>query len=139
MNQKNVDALLGKAKDDLAADMKNRGIGAIIWNNAMTGFHYHPEILHHSSKNPEKTRVADIIGIYDYDDTLYLIEEGRAPIKFSDFYDKDTEVPPTVVTLNKDSAREVLGDPNAVKGYTTQGTAEEWTVIADCYFEALNE
>lgn len=43
------------------------------------------------------------------------------------------------VFLTEDAAREQLGDPNAVKGYTTQGSAEEWAAIADCYFEALNQ
>ena len=139
MKTQDENALLSKAKADLAADMKARGIGAIIWNNAMTGFHYQPEILHRSTKDPDKTRVATIIGLYDYEGTVFLIEEGRAPIKFRDFYNRDTEVPPTVVTLTEDAAREQLGDPNEVKGYTTQGSAEEWAAIADCYFEALNQ
>ncbi len=128
-----------KAKADLAADMKSRDIGAIIWDNSSAGFRFIPEILHHSSKDPAKTRVARIMGIYNYEGTLYLIEEDRAPVKFADFWNRDTESAPTVVTLSEDIARKDLGDPEAVKGYTVQGTLEEWTAIADCYFEALNE
>lgn len=136
---KTEQALFSKAKSDIAADMKSRGIGAIIWNNAMAGFQYQPEIVHHSEKDPSKTRVAEIMGLYDYEGTVYLIEEGRAPVKFSDFWNRDTEVAPTVVTLSPDAARSELGDPTKVKGYTTQGTLEEWTAIADCYFQALNQ
>ena len=132
-------ALLAKAKQDLINDMKSREIGAIIWDNATAGFPYLPEILHHSKKDPEKTRVAQIMGMYRYDDVLYLIEEDRAPITFDDFWNPDTEAAPTVVTLTEDIALKELGDPEAVKGYTTQGTLEEWTAIADCYFQALNQ
>lgn len=132
-------ALLAKAKQDLINDMKSREIGAIIWDNATAGFPYLPEILHHSKKDPEKTRVAQIMGMYHYDGVLYLIEEDRAPITFDDFWNPDTEAAPTVVTLTEDIARKDLGDPEAVKGYTTQGTLEEWTAIADCYFQALNQ
>ena len=136
--QKTVDELFIQAKSDIIADMKTRGIGAIIWDNATAGFPYKPEILHKSTKDPSKARVAEIMGLYAYDGTLYLIEEGRAPIKFSEFWDRDTETAPTVVTLSEEAAKEKLGDPEAVKGYTTQGSLEEWTAIADCYFRALN-
>lgn len=137
--QEAVAGLLAKAKKDLIADMKSREIGAIIWNLATAGFPNIPAILHHSKKDPEKTRVADIMGLYRYNDVLYLIEEDRAPIKFDDFWNQDTEAAPTVVTLTEDIARKDLGDPEAVKGYTTQGTLEEWMAIADCYFQALNQ
>lgn len=137
--QKPGDTLLAQAKSDIIADMKTRDIAAIIWDNTRAGFPYQPEILHHSSKDPSKTRVAEIMGLYAYDDVLYLIEEGRAPIKFDDFWDRNTEADPTVVTLTKEMAEEKLGDPNDVKGYTTQGSLEEWTAIADCYFRALNQ
>ena len=137
--QKAVDALFIQAKSDIIADMKSRDIAAIIWNNATAGFHFKPEILHKSTKDPSKTRVAEIMGLYAYDGKLYLIEEGRAPIKFDDFWNRDTEAAPTVVTLTEDAAKEKLGDPEAVKGYTTQGSLEEWTAIADCYFQALTQ
>lgn len=137
--QNSADSLLAQAKQALIDDMKSREIGAIIWDNATAGFPYLPEILHHSKTDPEKTRVAQIMGIYRYDDVLYLIEEDRAPLKFDDFWNQDTEVPPTVVTLTEDIASKDLGDPESVKGYTTQGTLEEWTAIADCYFQALNQ
>lgn len=138
-NNQSSEALFAKAKSDMIADMKSRGIGAIIWNNATAGFPYLPEVVCRSKKDPSKTRVATVMGLYRYDDVLYLIEEDRAPIKFDDFWDPDTEAAPTVVTLTEDIARKDLGDPDAVKGYTTQGTLEEWTAIADCYFQALAE
>lgn len=138
-NTKNEATLFADAKHALLEDMKSREIGAIIWNNATAGFPYLPEIVHHSTKDPEKTRVAQIMGLYRYNGVLYLIEEDRAPIKFNDFWNQDTEAAPTVVTLSEDIARKDLGDPEAVKGYTTQGTLEEWTAIADCYYQALNQ
>lgn len=138
-NNNTVNALFSKAKSDIIADMKSRGIGAIIWNNVTAGFDYIPEVVCHSKKDPEKTRVATIMGLYRYDDVLYLIEEDRAPIQFDDFWNQDIEAAPTVVTLTEDIALKDLGDPEAVKGYTTQGTLEEWTAIADCYFQALAE
>ena len=130
-------AAFADAKQAMLEDMKERGIGAVIWDNATVGFRFLPEVVCHSKKEPGKTRVAQIMGLYRYDGVLYLIEEDRAPIKFSDFWDPDTEAAPTVVTLSEDIAVKDLGDPNAVKGYTTQGTLEEWTAIANCYFEAL--
>lgn len=130
--------LFSKAKQELLDNMKQKGIGAIIWDNATAGFHFIPEIIHRSD-DKNKVRVARIMGIYDFDDRLFLIEEDRAPVTINKLYDPDTEVRPTVVTLSEDSARRILGDPEKVKGYTTQGTLEEWLTIADCYFEALNE
>lgn len=138
-NKETADALFAKAKSDIIADMDSRGIGAIIWNNATAGFDYLPEVVCHSKKDPEKTRVATIMGLYHYKGVLYLIEEERAPISFDDFWNQDIEAAPTVVTLTEDIAVKDLGDPESVKGYTTQGTLEEWTAIADCYFQALTE
>ncbi len=136
---KQVSELFSDAKAALVADMKSRGIGAIIWNNETAGFPYLPEVVCHSKKDPEKSRVATIMGLYRYNGVVYLIEEGRAPIKFSDFWNPDTEAAPTVVTLPENETIKELGDPEAVKGYTTQGTLEEWTAIADCYYQALNQ
>lgn len=138
-NEKSVKALLAQAKQGIAADMESRGIGAILWDNSTAGFHQIPEIVHHSSKDPSKTRVARIMGLYSYDGVLYEIEEDRAPVRFDDFWNHDTEAAPTVVTLSEDIAVKDLGNPEEVKGYTTQGSLEEWTVIADCYFQALNQ
>ena len=132
-------AAFADAKQAMLEDMKERGIGAVIWDNATAGFHFLPEVVCHSKKEPGKTRVAQVMGVYRYKDVLYLIEEDRAPIKFKDFWNPDTEAAPTVVTLTEDIAIKDLGDPEAVKGYTVQGTLEEWTAIADCYFEALAE
>ncbi len=138
-NQPSESALFAQAKQGIIDDMKSRGIGAIIWNNATAGFHYIPEVVCHKKDDPTKTRVATVMGLYRYNDVLYLIEEDRAPITFDDFWDPDTEAAPTVVTLSEDIAGKDLGDPEAVKGFTTQGTLEEWTAVADCYFEALAE
>ena len=65
--------------------------------------------------------------------------ERRVLPAFTYFYDDNTEVKPTVVTLTPDMAEKSLGNPDREDGYTRQGTLEEWTVIADAYFEALAE
>lgn len=136
---KSVAALLAQAKQDIMRNMADREIGAVIWDNSTAGFHQIPEIVHHSEKDPGKTRVARVMGLYSYSGVLYLIEEDRAPVHFDDFWNRDTEAAPTVVTLSEDIAVKDLGDPEKVKGYTTQGSLEEWMVIADCYFQALNQ
>ena len=130
--------LLDQAKKGLMENMAQRGIGAIIWDVASAGFHYIPEITHHSLEK-DKTRVARITGLYVYEGTLYLIEEDRSGVSVDQFYDPNTEVKPTVVTLSEDKAQKELGNPLSTKGYTTQGSLEEWLAIADCYFEALAE
>lgn len=137
-NPQEVKKLFDKAKTQLLDDMKTREIGAIIWDNSRAGFHFIPEIEHVSS-NGEKRRTARIMGLYNFKDTLYLIEEDRADIRMDDFYQEGVEVAPVVVTLTEDVAVKDLGDPTKEKGYTTQGSLEEWLAIADCYFEALNE
>lgn len=130
--------LFAKAKQELLDDMREKGIGAILWDNATAGFHYIPEIVHRSDEK-NKVRIARIEGLYRYDGELYLIEEDRAPVSVAKLYDPDTEVKPTVVTLSEDSALRTLGNPEKTKGYTQQGSLEEWLAIADCYYEALNE
>ena len=79
------------------------------------------------------------MGMYNFEGTLYLIEEDRTKIKFDDFWNHDTEAPPTVVTLSEDVAVKEFGDPKLTKGFTTLATLEEWTAVADCYFQALNQ
>lgn len=130
--------ILEKAKSDLMEDMRARGIGAVIWDLSTVGFQYIPEIVHVSA-DKQKTRVARVTGLYSYNGTLYIIEEDRADVSVDSFYDRDTEVKPSVVTLSEDKAEKELGDPEAVKGYTTQGSVDEWLTIADCYFQALSE
>lgn len=128
-----VSQLLEKAKSDLAADLLHRGFGAVIWDNSTAGFHFIPAVLHRS-KDKDKTRVAVITGLYLYGDTLYLIEEDRSGVSIDNFYNKDTEVRPSVVTLTPDMASRTLGDPDNRKGFTSQGSLDEWLAIADCYF-----
>lgn len=130
--------LLADAKQRIIDDMKVREIGAIIWSVPDAGFHFIPEIFHTSEKDGH-TRTARVTGLYRYNDTLYAIEEDRAKVSVDEFYRHGIDVPPVVVTLTETKAIEHLGDPEKVKGYTTQGSLEEWTVIADCYFEALAE
>ena len=133
----NID-LLGKAKQDMIADMQSRNIGAILWDNATVDLDYIPEI--DLADDPEaQTDVARVMGLYPYGGELYAIEEGKAGVDFNDFYDPDSEVKPTVVTLSESVAKSDLGDPTEKKGYTTEGSLEEWLTIADCYFAALNE
>ena len=43
-----VSQLFASAKKELLANMEQKGIGAIIWDNATAGFHYIPEIIHRS-------------------------------------------------------------------------------------------
>ncbi len=130
--------LLDDAKTQIMENMKEKGIGAILWDNSRAGFHFVPEILH-KSEGKEKERVARVMGLFRYEGVLYLVEEDRAGVHFSDFYTEGVDVPPVVVTLSEDVASKDLGNPVKEKGYTTQGSLEEWLSIADCYFEALNE
>ncbi|MDE7116821.1 MAG: hypothetical protein K2O56_10410, partial [Muribaculaceae bacterium] len=95
--------------------------------------------INHISEDGGKERVARIMGLYVFKEIPYLVEEDRAPVDIAEFYTPGVDVPPVVVTLSEDVACKDLGDPEKVKGYTTQGTLEEWLVVADCYFEALNE
>ena len=133
---KNIDPL-ANAKVDLMADMATRGIAAIIWDVEEAGFHYIPEV-----ELPESTEqhpiVARVSGLYAYKNELYLILES-ADVKMDEFYNPDTEVRPTVVTLSSDLASRYLGDPEGKKGYDPYGDLEEWLAVADCYFEALAE
>ena len=132
----NID-LFGKAKQDLIEDMQSRNIGAILWDNATADFEQIPEI-NLAGDDAEMPDVARVMGLYRYDGELYLIEEDKAKVDFNNFYNSDTEVKPSVVTLTESVAQKDLGNPAEEKGYTTEGSLEEWLTIADCYFEALN-
>jgi len=127
---KSSEALIGKAISQLREDMKSREIAAILWDNSTAGFHYIPEVslATGDSKDPETVR---IMGLYSYDGTLYLIEEGMAPVELTDFYTDGVQVPPVVVTLTEDSAREYIGNPRGKKGFIIDATNEEWLTIAD--------
>lgn len=130
-------ALLQQAIQRIIDDMHSRDIGAVLWNVATAGFHFIPEIVLYSEKGePHTVRVT---GIYRYHDRLYAIEEDAAGVSTAMYYRKGVDVPPTVVTLTEDKAREELGDPETSKGFTDGGTVTEWLTIADCYFEALSE
>lgn len=130
--------LLEKALQSMVDDMKIREIGAIIWSVADAGFHYIPEILIVDSHDG-KQRTARITGLYRYNGKLYAIEEDTAGVSVDQFYRHGIDVPPVVVTLSETKASDILGEPTEKRGYTTQGTVQEWVAIADCYFEALNE
>lgn len=138
LNQAESQALFAKAKKAMADDMEARNIGAIIWDNSTAGFHQLPEIQLVSPENGKES-VARITGLYRYNGDLYLMEEDKVNVSVDDFYNRDTEVKPTVVTLTEDMAEKSLGNPDEERGYTRQGTLEEWIVISDCYFEALCE
>ncbi len=129
--------LLANAKDDLASDMRERGIGAIIWDNSTAGFHFIPEVVCRCKDG--NACVARVSGLYLYDGVLYLIKEEKHSINIDKFYDRDTEVKPSVVTLSESIARQELGNPVGKDEYTVDGSLEEWLAVADCYFEALNE
>lgn len=130
--------LFVKAKQELVDNMAQQGIGVIVWDLATADFHYIPEVVTRTDDG-RQAHVVRIMGLYSYDGELYLMEENHAPISINKLYDRDTEVRPTVVTLSQSAAQRALGDPKKAKGYTQQGSLEEWLAIADCYFEALNE
>lgn len=138
MAHNDTPGLLLKAKEQMLEDMKTREIGAIIWSVPDAGFHYIPEIMV-TSQRDGKTRTARITGLYCYKGTLYAIEEDMAGVSIDEFYRPGIDVPPIVVTLSEMKASEQFGTPSEAKGFTTQGSLEEWVAIADCYFEALAE
>lgn len=130
--------LLAKAKRDLMENMADKGFAAIVWDVNEAGFHYIPEVELEDS-TPEKPVTARVGGLYAYDGELYLIIDGVADVDYNDFYNDNSEVRPTVVTLSKDLAAKYLGDPRKEKGFDPDGDLEEWLAVADCYFEALAE
>ncbi len=138
MIMKNTDekALLQKAKDQLAADLLQRGYGAVLWDLATAGFHFIPEISLTTERGSQTVRVT---GVYAYDGHIYAIEEDKAGVNTDQFYTPGVDVPPVVVTLTPDKAAEVLGDPTKRPGFTSEGSTAEWLSIADAYFEALKE
>ena len=107
--------LLGKAKSDLMANMAQRGIAAILWDVEEAGFHFIPEVTLPDSTE-EDPKVARVAGLYSYKDDLYLVLE-TADLHFEEFYNPDTEVRPTVITLSSDLASKYLGDPEGREGY----------------------
>lgn len=137
-NRNETADILSHAKQKMAEDMKAREIGAIIWSIPDAGFHFIPEIV---VTNPAdgSSRTVRVTGLYVYKDTLYAIEEDTPQADIANFYRHGIDVKPTVVTLTPDMAAEQLPEPDASPCYTTEGTLEEWTVVADCYFEALAE
>lgn len=128
--------LLSQVRRDLAADMEARGLGAVIWDNATAGFHFVPEVTLRTADGAT-TRVARITGIRCAGGSPWLIEEARAGADMGRYYDRYNEMRPTVVTLTADVAGRELGDPSEGRGYTRQGSLEEWLAVADCYFGAL--
>lgn len=137
-NQAESNEMFQRAKKAIAEDMKARGFGAIIWDNSTAGFQQLPEIEHLSTDDGKRSTIR-ITGLYSYEGKIYLMEEDKAGVSVDDFYNRDTEVKPTVVTLSEDMAAKTLGNPDEQRGYTRQGSLEEWLVITDCYFEALAE
>lgn len=126
-------ALLDQARENLKKNMIDRNMAAIIWDLASAGFHYIPSVT------LENGKVVRITGLYVADNDLYLIDEECKRANIDNFYDPDTEVRPTVVCLTPNVAPGDLGNPSEEDGFTRAGSLEEWLVVADCYFEALNE
>lgn len=129
--------LLGKAKKELMDNMAQRNIAAIIWDVEEAGFHFIPEVTLPDSTE-EDPKVTRVTGLYAYDGDLYLVLE-TSDVEMTEFYNPDTEVRPTVVTLSSDLAAKYLGNPEGREGYDPDGDLEEWLAVADCYFEALAE
>ena len=136
--QQSANALMDRAKDQVVKDMENRGIAAIIWDIATAGFHYIPEVVTGKDKKGDDI-VVRITGLYAFRGVLYAIEEGAHGTAISNYYNKEVDVAPTVVTLTEDMALAELGDPTVSKGFTTAGSNAEWLTLGDCYLEALNE
>lgn len=128
-----VNTLLAEAKENLVKNMAARNMGAIIWDLASAGFHFIPSVT------LENGKVLRVTGLYVYDNSLYLIDEDCKRANIDNFYDPDTEVKPTVLCLTPNVAAGDLGTPSEADGFTQSGSLEEWLVVADCYFEALNE
>lgn len=129
--------LLARAKQDLMLNMRQRGLGAILWDNATADFHYIPELT--VAGKDGKSETVRAMGLYIFNDSLYIVEEDKSKVHISSFYNHDTEVKPTVVTLPPEIAEHDFGNPQKRPGFTQAGSLEEWVVIADCYFEALAE
>lgn len=137
-NKETAANLLENAKAELIANMAEREIAAIIWDVEEAGFHYIPEVELEDS-TLEDPKVARVSGLYSYADKLYLIIDGIADIDYKDFYDPDSEIKPTVVTLSRDLANKYLGNPAHEKGFTADADLEQWLAVTDCYFEAIAE
>ena len=129
----NTGALLSQAKENLMKNMLGRNMAAIIWDLSSAGFHYIPSVT------LENGKVLRVTGLYVSGNQLYLIDEECKRANIDNFYNPDTEVKPTVVCLTPNVAPGDLGAPDEEDGFTQAGSLEEWLVIADCYFEALNE
>lgn len=126
--------LFEQAKADICADMKSRDIGAILWDNDRAGFHFPPAV---KLQYPDsKTSVWTIQGIYRIEDSIFLMSD-KTEVNVNKYYEPGIEEPPSVVTLTQSQALKQLGDPTEARGYTRQGSIQEWLTIADCYFEAL--
>lgn len=135
---KTTEKLLDEAKGHIIEDMQQKEIGAILWDNSRAGFHFIPEVVVGGDREGNSS-TARVTGLYHFDGELYLLEEDKVPVHFTDFYTQGVEVPPVVVTLSEDMARKEFGDPLDEAGFFTGGTLEEWLAVSDCYFEALNE
>ena len=138
MNSGAVADLLGRAREDIMADMEHRGIGAVVWDVEDAGFHYLPEVSL-PTDDPENPEVVGVTGIYACGGTLYLILEVKSGVSVDEFYDKENESRPAVVTLTPDKAVKSFGDPAGEEGFMSGGDLEQWLAVADCYFEALAE
>ncbi|MCM1005404.1 MAG: hypothetical protein NC402_03810 [Prevotella sp.] len=134
-NEIEAKALFEQAKEDLLLDMKARDIGAILWDNEQCGFHFPPEVTVTNSDG--KSDAWTIHGMYRVDETLYLIGPG-APIGVENYYKRGVQTKPCAVTLTEDQATRTIGIPNEGRGYTTQGSVQQWLTCTDCYFKALD-
>lgn len=132
-NIREAERLVADAKEQIAENMRDRGIGAIMWDLSRADFHYIPEIVE------ENDKVVRVTGLYVHDGYLYAIEEGTHGTSIREFYHPGEDVPPVVVTLTPDVARGDFGNPDRKQGFSRAGSDQEWLTIADCYFEALAE
>ncbi len=104
---------------------------------ARAGFHYVPEIVHHSLEK-DKTRVARVTGLYACGDGLWLIEEDRSPVSVDAFYNPGSEVRAYGgYAHSRQGPHRTRRSGGGRGGLHASGSLEEWLTVADCYFRGL--
>ena len=110
---------MAKAKSRLADDMRQREIGAIIWNIAEAGFHYIPEI---KLDDPcgGKPRTVRVTGLYLYKGRL--VRYGRRCRRFqcAELLYSRSGCAPGSGHSDPSVAGETLGTPSEEHGYTDE-------------------
>lgn len=139
MENKSSEKSLQDAFNALAEDMAARDIGAVVWDLSVAGFPYIPEVTEVIEGKSTRQATDRVTGIYNYNGEIYAIIEGESGVSVNDYYNRDYEVRPSVITLTPDMAESRFGNPAAKRGFTSEATLQEWLAIADCYYQSLAE